>query len=232
MFIKHLQGPRAQIDRKLYKKFIQNEMSHTKNLMCLEASVDDILIDHHPPLGAFCQGVLLGGIFLLLIHTLSHVNFASEDGQKIFSKAVIITTGTFLKAQILLGQESWSAGRINCHSSVPLAASFERLGVRLNRLKTGTPPRLLRLVHIYLKFSKSIIESSFRKSIDFSKLTVSQPDNPPSPFSYLNKRVAIEVSSSYELSSFVASNITKTALRSTQLLPDSHHSFCTQPPYH
>ena len=57
-----------------------------------------------------------------------------------------MTTGTFLKAEILIGQESWPAGRLNCDSSIGLANTLQRLGVRLGRLKTGTPPRLLKLV--------------------------------------------------------------------------------------
>ncbi|ESN91521.1 hypothetical protein HELRODRAFT_108353 [Helobdella robusta] len=154
-------GPRAQIDRNLYRNFIQDELSKTPNLVCLEGSVEDLILEEYEKDFNDGDSVKCSGVVL-------------ANGQKIFSKTVVITTGTFLKGEILIGQEVWPAGRLNDDSSIGLADTFQRLGIRLGRLKTGTPPRLEKL------------------SINFNKLLPSQPDNPPMPFSTMNERVWIE----------------------------------------
>lgn len=152
-------GPRAQIDRQLYKKAIQSELRSIPNLEICCSSVEDLIIDEataaESKLGTLksCQGVIL------------------PDGKKIFSKTVIITTGTFLRGQINIGTTVRPAGRIGDEPAIGLAKTLESLQFRLSRLKTGTPPR---------------IKAS---SIDYSQLEAHPGDNPPVPFSFMNDRV-------------------------------------------
>ncbi len=87
---------------------------------------------------------------------------------------MVITTGTFLRANINIGLETYPAGRINDKPSIDLALSIEKIGFRMGRLKTGTPPRL------------------DKATIDFDKLEKKFGDDPPAPFSYMNDKVWIK----------------------------------------
>lgn len=146
-------GPRAQIDRVLYKKHLQDEIFCYPNLEVLAGSVEDLIIINAD--GLKCQGIIL----------------ASRD--QIFGKAVVITTGTFLRGQINIGLESFPAGRMGDEPAIGLAKTLERAKFKLGRLKTGTPPRLE------------------KQSIDFSVTEVKYADNPPHPFSFINEKVWI-----------------------------------------
>ncbi|KAL1457896.1 hypothetical protein WDU94_008077 [Cyamophila willieti] len=118
-------GLRAQIDRKLYKQYIQEELfHHTPNLDILESAVDDLILENNESDQIVCRGVILG------------------DGTPIHSDCVIITTGTFLNGQINIGLDIRPAGRINEAPSVALASTLAQLKFKMGRLKTGTPPRL------------------------------------------------------------------------------------------
>lgn len=143
-------GLRAQIDRVLYKTHLQAELFNMPGLHIYESSVEDLILKNDPLL---CQGVIL------------------RDGRKIFGDAVVITTGTFLKGQINIGLEKRPAGRLNDESSVGLANTLDRLGFRIGRLKTGTPPRLE------------------KDSIDFTKCSKTLPDDSPVPFSFMSDNV-------------------------------------------
>ena len=111
-------GYRAQIDRKLYKKAMQNEILNTPNLHVMAAAVRDIVIDKED--SPSITGITLDN------HTL------------IPTRAVIITTGTFLRGCINLGMEEQKpAGRINDQPAIDLAKSIATLGFRMGRLKTG-----------------------------------------------------------------------------------------------
>ncbi|XP_059469570.1 protein MTO1 homolog, mitochondrial [Neocloeon triangulifer] len=158
-------GPRAQIDRGLYKRHMQNEIfNHTPNLEIVEASVEDLLIHEN----GHCAGVMLVNLnkpeFFILI----------ESGAKINSKAVVITTGTFLNGQINIGLDVRPAGRMGDQPSIGLAETLKRLNFRIAVLKTGTPPRI------------------YKNSIDFSVCEIHKADMPPMPFSYINKEVWIK----------------------------------------
>uniref|UniRef100_A0A182NHG3 tRNA uridine 5-carboxymethylaminomethyl modification enzyme C-terminal subdomain domain-containing protein n=1 Tax=Anopheles dirus TaxID=7168 RepID=A0A182NHG3_9DIPT len=118
-------GPRAQIDRKLYKREVQETLDSTPNLTILEASVEDIV------LGEQSERPHLAGVKL-------------ADGRTMTADSLVITTGTFLRGQINIGLETRPAGRIGDEPAVGLAKSIEQLGFRLGRLKTGTPPRIHR----------------------------------------------------------------------------------------
>lgn len=148
-------GYRAQIDRDLYKKHIQDELfNNTPNLELLVTSVEDLIIDNNPNT---CNGIVL------------------SDGNKIHSKTVVITTGTFLNGHINIGLKIIPAGRIGDKPSIGLADTLKSLDLKMGRLKTGTPPRLN------------------GKTINYSVCDKQFGDNPPLPFSFINEKVWIKV---------------------------------------
>lgn len=120
-------GPRAQIDRSMYKKYMQHEMLNMDRLTVRESGVDDLIIDGASEARncAKCSGVIL------------------DTGEKIFSSCVVLTAGTFLRGQINIGLNRIPAGRKGNAPAVKLAETIENLGFVMGRLKTGTPPRLL-----------------------------------------------------------------------------------------
>lgn len=114
-------GPRAQIDRSLYKLNLHEALKGYENLSIAQGHVFDLLVDD--------SNARVCGIKL-------------QDGTEIRSQTVIITTGTFLGGEIHIGLESRPAGRINEDASLGLSASLKRAGFQLGRMRTGTPPRL------------------------------------------------------------------------------------------
>ncbi|XP_060075582.1 protein MTO1 homolog, mitochondrial-like [Ylistrum balloti] len=153
-------GVRAQIDRDLYKKNLQEDVMATENLTVVASPVEDLILGEpfnpqHNLTKQACIGVVLG------------------NGASVYSKAVVLTTGTFLRGSINIGLTTWPAGRMDDKPSVGLAKSIENAGFTLGRLKTGTPPRL------------------DAKTVDFSKTGVMKPDDPPRPFSFINDNVWI-----------------------------------------
>ncbi len=115
-----VRGPRAQSDRKLYKKYMQREIQDTPNLSCLFDPVEDLLFEDKKSIaGIICA-----------------------SGKKISTKKVIITTGTFLNGLIHLGEKTIPAGRHGDEPSIGLAKSLYDSGFNIGRLKTGTPARL------------------------------------------------------------------------------------------
>lgn len=150
-------GPRAQIDRELYKKEMRAEILGTHGLGVLEGKVADIVLgDKKDGKEQRILGVRL------------------ESGESIRCKKVIITTGTFLGAEIHIGLDAFPSGRMGEAATVGLSKSLRDAGFQLGRLKTGTPPRL------------------DRRTIDFSRLEEQPGEDPPVPFSYLNNTVAIQ----------------------------------------
>ncbi len=144
-------SPRTQIDRELYKKAALELIENYKNLTLLEAEVTDLIIDNDT-----ANGVVLA------------------DGTEIHSGKVILTTGTFLNGVIHVGFDSQDAGRINEKPSKKLAESIKRLGLRVGRLKTGTPARIK------------------KDTIDYSELESQSPDENPKPFSYMDEKITNE----------------------------------------
>lgn len=141
-------SPRTQIDRELYKKAALELIDSYENLTLIEAEVADLIVEND----------IVNGVVL-------------EDGREIFSNKVILTTGTFLNGVIHVGFDSHNAGRINEKPSKKLAESIKRLGLRIGRLKTGTPARIR------------------RNTIDYSELESQSPDENPKPFSYMNEKI-------------------------------------------
>lgn len=119
-------GPRAQIDRKLYKLSIHSALRDYQNLAIAEGHVFDLIWDES---GGGGRKRILG--------------VSLEDGTIVKAPTVVITTGTFLGGEIHIGLESKPAGRINEAASLGLSASLRKAQFALGRMRTGTPPRLL-----------------------------------------------------------------------------------------
>ena len=157
-------GLRAQIDRKLFKQHMQEEIRNYKNLKIHCASIEDLIlqkvenVDDNGDMRRFiCRGII------------------TSDGEMLTSHSVVICTGTFLRGEINIGLEHFPAGRMGDQPAIGLADTFrDRIGFRMGRLKTGTPPRIA------------------RESIDFSNLEFTIGDNPSLPFSFMNDTVWIE----------------------------------------
>jgi len=146
-----VRGPRAQADRDLYKNSIQKIIKNQKNLTIIEDSVEDLLIKDNR-----VYGVL------------------TENTGEICSESMVLTTGTFLRGLIRIGTKNYPAGRSGDKPSVNLAKTIESLGFSIGRLKTGTPPRIL------------------KKSINFNELQKQLGDKIPKPFSFINKNIHIK----------------------------------------
>jgi tRNA uridine 5-carboxymethylaminomethyl modification enzyme len=144
-----VRGPRAQADRKLYAAAMQAAISQTSNLTVIEAEADNLMIAN----GRVCG-----------------VKFA--DGREISCGAVVLTTGTFLRGLIHIGEKQIPAGRVGEAPALGLSNTLEKFGFALGRLKTGTPPRL------------------DGRTIDWSKLEMQPGDNPPEAFSVLTTRIS------------------------------------------
>src|SRR5262249_37056693 len=115
-----VRGPRAQADRKLYRRAMAELLAETLGLDIVEGAAEDLLLDRA---GRAC-GVRLG------------------DGREIAAGRVVLTTGTFLSGLIHIGEETIPAGRVGEQPSLGLSRTLARCGFALGRLKTGTPPRL------------------------------------------------------------------------------------------
>ena len=143
-----VRGPRAQADRRLYGAAVRNLLRETSGLTIVEAEVDDLDV---------AEGRVTG------------VRLA--DGRRLAAGAVVITTGTFLRGLIHMGETKIAAGRIGEKPAIGLAETLERAGFRLGRLKTGTPPRL------------------DGRTIDWDGLERQPGDTPPEPFSALTEAI-------------------------------------------
>jgi tRNA uridine 5-carboxymethylaminomethyl modification enzyme len=143
-----VRGPRAQADRKRYAHAMQAAIRATPGLTVVEAEADDLAMA-----GGRVTAVTL------------------KDGRILAAGAVVLTTGTFLRGLIHIGEHTTPAGRVGEAPALGLSATLERLGFRLGRLKTGTPPRL---------------DGS---TIDWAALEMQPGDDPPEPFSTLTERI-------------------------------------------
>ena len=143
-----VRGPRAQADRKLYAAAMQAAIRATPNLDVIEGEADDLAIEN-----GRVSGVVL------------------KDGRVFATGAVVLTTGTFLRGLIHIGEKQIPAGRVGEAPALGLSTTLERLGFALRRLKTGTPPRL------------------DGRTIDWAALEMQPGDEPPEPFSMLTTRI-------------------------------------------
>ncbi len=144
-----VRGPRAQADRALYRRAMRHALAEQPGLDIRAAAVEDMVVGDD---GAVA-GVVLGG------------------GEVVGARAVVLTTGTFLRGLIHVGETRTPAGRVNEAPAIGLSATLGRIGLSLGRLKTGTPPRL------------------DGRTIDWDGLERQKGDDPPEPFSYLTDRI-------------------------------------------
>ncbi len=143
-----VRGPRAQADRKLYAAAMQRAIRAIPNLTVIEGEADDVTV---------VDGRVTG---IRLV-----------DGRTFAAGAVVLTTGTFLRGLIHIGERQTPAGRVGEAPALGLSATLEGLGFELGRLKTGTPPRL------------------DGTTIDWGRLEMQPGDEPPEPFSVLTERI-------------------------------------------
>ena len=122
-------GPRAQIDRELYKRHMKEEVLAVPGLNVLEGKVADIFVSRDDVGEDTTSGCKISGVRL-------------EDGRLIAASQVVITTGTFLGGEIHIGLEAYPSGRMGEAATFGLSKSLRNAGFKLGRLKTGTPPRL------------------------------------------------------------------------------------------
>jgi tRNA uridine 5-carboxymethylaminomethyl modification enzyme len=166
-------GPRAQADRKLYKKAVQEILSEQKNLTIHFASVEDIIIEENS-----VKGII------------------TDNGEKIFASKVVLTTGTFLRGIIHIGEKKTEAGRVGEKPSIGLSDTLYGLGLNMGRLKTGTPPRL------------------DGTTINWSILEKQPSDATPTPFSYMVNEITTPQIDCY---------ITKTTAATKELIQANVH---------
>lgn len=143
-----VRGPRAQADRELYKKHMLEALREQKNLTLIEAAAEGLLFDNQT-----ITGVKLAG------------------GTELKAKAVVLTSGTFLNGTMFIGHETSIGGRVDDVTCVGITPYLKSLGLKVGRLKTGTPARLN------------------GKTIDWSQLESQEGDAHPEPFSYLTKEI-------------------------------------------
>ena len=142
-----VRATRAQADRALYKTYIRTALENTENLTLFQQSVDDLIVEQDRVLGVITQ-----------------------MGLKFYAQAVVLTVGTFLGGKIHIGMESFSGGRAGDPPALALAARLRELPFRVDRLKTGTPPRI------------------DARSVDFSVMEVQHGDYPAPVFSFMGNR--------------------------------------------
>lgn len=141
-------APRAQAEKKAYQNHVKWYLEATPNLILRQDTVESLIIENDT-----VKGVVTG------------------RGHSIYANYVILTTGTFLNGLIHIGEFKSRGGRISELTTIGLSECLKHYGFRVGRLKTGTPPRVL------------------RKTIDFSKMEVQPPDEDPEPFSYSTKKI-------------------------------------------
>ncbi|WP_169543757.1 tRNA uridine-5-carboxymethylaminomethyl(34) synthesis enzyme MnmG [Sneathiella aquimaris] len=168
-----VRGPRAQSDRTLYKNAMQATLQNQQNLEIREEAVEDLIVK---------QGIVSGVI--------------TATGEEIRCGSVILTTGTFLRGLIHMGEVKIPAGRIGDQPSNGLSVTLERAGFELGRLKTGTPARL------------------DGKTIDWSQLEEQPGDETPVPFSFLTNEITTPQ---------ISCHITHTTENTHQIIRDNLH---------
>jgi tRNA uridine 5-carboxymethylaminomethyl modification enzyme len=168
-----VRGPRAQADRKLYAAAMQRELIAQENLTIVEGEADDLVL---------VDGRIAG--------------MRLSDGRELACGAVVLTTGTFLRGLIHIGEQQIPAGRAGEAPALGLSKTLAAFNITLARLKTGTPPRL------------------DGKTIDWKSLDMQPGDNPPEPFSMLTSKIENRQ---------VECGITRTTEATHQVIRDNIH---------
>jgi tRNA uridine 5-carboxymethylaminomethyl modification enzyme len=176
-----VQGPRAQADRKLYRQAMQEIILNQPNLTVIAGAVEDLLfhVERDQPR---VDGVCLA------------------DGRELKAGSVVLTTGTFLRGMIHIGEQKIPAGRVGEAPALGLSASLQAFGFELGRLKTGTPARL------------------DGRTIDWSVCEAQPGDDPPTPFSFMTSTITTPQVPCYitrttaETHRIIAANIHRSAM--------------------
>jgi tRNA uridine 5-carboxymethylaminomethyl modification enzyme len=168
-----VRGPRAQADRKLYRQAVQDLLAEQSNLEIIAGEAFDIDIE-----AGQVRAVVLA------------------DGRRFAAGTVVLTTGTFLRGLIHIGETKTPAGRVDEAPSLGLSLTLERHGFPLGRLKTGTPPRL------------------DGRTVDWASLEMQAGDDPPEPFSALTKAITTPQ---------ISCGITRTTLATHDLIRANLH---------
>ncbi|MCH8684111.1 tRNA uridine-5-carboxymethylaminomethyl(34) synthesis enzyme MnmG [Pedomonas mirosovicensis] len=172
-----VQGPRAQADRKLYRRAMQDMLLNYPNLTVVGAAAEDLTYAETE------SGPVISGVVL-------------ADGTRLSAGAVVLTTGTFLRGVIHIGEKQIPAGRVGEQPSIGLSDTLARFGFALGRLKTGTPARL------------------DARSIDWAGLEPQPGDDPAVPFSFLTKQITTPQ---------VACYITRTTAKTHEIIRANIH---------
>lgn len=177
-----VRGPRTQADRRLYRESMQKNINSINNLTVIEGEVDDLLLERE----------VISGV-------------KTKDGFEYSCDAVVLTTGTFLRGLIHIGDKKIPAGRMDEAPALGLSDRLEKLGLTLGRLKTGTPARL------------------DGKTIDWDQLEEQGPDEDPVPFSFMSdgitqKQISCGITrTTLETHKIIEENISKSAMYSGQI---------------
>ncbi len=177
-----VQGPRAQADRKLYRRHMQVALTSQASLEVIAEPVEDLIVE---------DGAVMGVI--------------TASGRELRCGAVVITTGTFLKGVIHMGETRIPAGRVGEAPAIRLSDRLYGLGLRMGRLKTGTPARL------------------DGRTIDYAALDAQPGDEPPAPFSFLTERITTRqvvchiTATTPETHAIIAANIHRAPMYSGQI---------------
>ena len=180
-----VQALRAQIDKKEYEIEMKRVLENTKNLTLRQGTVDKILVRDGAAVGVGIEsGLLFGG------------------------KAVIITTGTFLRGRIIIGEKDYPAGRMGEYPAINLTKNLISLGFKINRFQTATPPRV------------------DKKTVNFSKTEVQYGDKQPLSFSFWDEEKIYEsikchlTYTNEKTHKIIAENIEKSPIKSGMV--DTH----------
>ena len=174
-----VRGPRTQADRKLYREAVQSILGEYENLTLIEDGVEDLIVE---------DGRVAGVV--------------GQSGRAWGGGAVVVTTGTFLKGLIHIGEKRIPAGRVDEAPAIGLSDRLYGLGLQMGRLKTGTPARLK------------------GSTIDWSDLEMQEADKEPIPFSFLNEKITVPqiacgiTWTSAEVHAVIGDNIHKSAVYS------------------
>jgi tRNA uridine 5-carboxymethylaminomethyl modification enzyme len=146
-----VRSPRAQAEKKAYQENVRHQVQSVPGLELRQGQAVRLLVD---------DGIAVGVELL--------------TGRRYFGRVVVITPGTFLRGTIHMGRTTYDGGRSGEISAPKMSDSLKELGFRMGRMKTGTPPRLL------------------RTSIDFSRTTAQPGDDPPVPFSHFTRELVVD----------------------------------------
>jgi tRNA uridine 5-carboxymethylaminomethyl modification enzyme len=150
-----VQSPRAQTDKGKYAKWMQQMLEQTENLTIIEAMATEILVNGGRVCGVKCKSA----------------GWLAPDERVYSAQTVIVTTGTFLRGLMHIGDKQFPGGRLDEPAACELSQSLEHIGLELKRLKTGTPARLN------------------AKTVDLDKLEIQYGDETPIPFSFITDKI-------------------------------------------